>query len=94
MRSVSLLPFCAHTAKKIMAEVKLETSDGQVRSGFVRELEDKGAIIAIDGQVKEFYYKTPWSSGMYIGNLMLCIFTRLNGICSIIHVQLSSSPNR
>ena len=34
-----------------MAEVKLETSDGQVRSGFVRELEDKGAIIAIDGQV-------------------------------------------
>ena len=34
-----------------MAEVKLSASDGQARSGFVRELENKGAIIAIDGQV-------------------------------------------
>ena len=53
-----------------MAEVKLETSDGQVRSGFVRELEDKGAIIAIDGQVVRtlciLYYVSLRLNRMYL----------------------------
>ena len=50
MHSAICKPLAAHR-KNIMAEVKLAASDSQARSGFVRELEDKGAIIAIDGQV-------------------------------------------